>query len=175
MTSREQAEAMNQYTPPEVREQVFWSRVKIGPPNSCWEWQGSLTHRGYGRFGNRRPSFAHRIAYQYAIGTIKPGLCICHHCDNPKCVNPSHLFMGTFGDNNRDRNRKGRYVPYYGEAVSSAKLTEEKVRQIRQLYPSLSLSAIAQKFKVGRTAIHEVVTRETWRHVPAIRATGGQP
>lgn len=89
----------------------FWEKVKKTP--GCWLWTGARTGRGYGALyfqegGKRWHKTAHRLSWEYARGAIPNGLFICHHCDNPLCVNPAHLFVGTVQDNNRDRDNKGR-------------------------------------------------------------------
>lgn len=86
----------------------FWSRVEKTP--TCWLWLGSRDQRGYGtmRFQGRNQR-AHRIAYQLAVGPIPEGLLACHHCDNPSCVRPDHIFIGTMADNIRDCVNKGRH------------------------------------------------------------------
>ncbi len=90
----------------------FWSRVKIGHPSSCWEWTGNRTLDGYGvcSAGGHRAQTASRIAYELTHGAIPDGLVIMHQCDNPPCVNPSHLRAGTDLDNSRDMMSKGRHT-----------------------------------------------------------------
>lgn len=92
--------------PPKVIAK-FWSRVdKSG---SCWTWQGARGRGGYGRFSLALGTLsAHRLAYTLLVGSIPKGMCVCHRCDNPPCVNPDHLFVGTYRDNIRDMMQKGR-------------------------------------------------------------------
>jgi len=91
----------------------FWEKVAAGDPDECWEWQGSRHPFGYGTINvQRRPVTAHRIAYQFAHGDVPAGLYVLHHCDNPPCVNPAHLFLGTAKDNTEDMMAKGRGRPF---------------------------------------------------------------
>lgn len=77
--------------------------------NGCWPWIGRLSHVGYGQIKQHyRTRHAHRVSYELNVGPIPEGMLVCHRCDNRQCVNPDHLWLGTFGDNNRDRNAKGR-------------------------------------------------------------------
>lgn len=93
----------------------FWARVDIRGPNDCWLWKGGLKSKGYGNFGHNKS--AHRYAYEQTYGpALKP--CICHHCDNPPCCNPAHLFEGTNADNVADRVRKGRSRNAYNSSRS---------------------------------------------------------
>jgi len=78
-------------------------------PSGCWEWQGSRLWNGYGRFSGRNGFIAHRRMYELTKGEIPEGWFVCHTCDNPPCINPDHLFVGTALHNNRDTNRKGRH------------------------------------------------------------------
>lgn len=88
----------------------FWQRVTVGPEDQCWEWQGPFNHYGYGLIGDAlgTPQRAHRVSYEIHKGPIPDGLVVMHSCDNPPCVNPAHLSVGTVADNNWDRARKGR-------------------------------------------------------------------
>lgn len=95
----------------------FWKNLDMTA--DCWEWQGSRNARGYGQIRkDGRYIYAHRAAYELTHGSIPEGLCICHHCDNPPCCNPDHLFAGTMADNMHDRDAKGRNGSYKNRGKS---------------------------------------------------------
>lgn len=103
------------------------------PMSGCWLWIGSLRDKSRADYGaflvNGRLQRAHRVSYALYKGPIPDGLFVCHHCDMPSCVNPDHLFLGTAGDNNADRTRKGRGAR--GQQINTSRLTPELVRAIR--------------------------------------------
>lgn len=144
--------------------QRFWSRVKIGAPDECWEWQGNFTNMGYGRYSQ---TLAHRLSYEIANGPLGDKI-VCHKCDNPACVNPHHLFSGTYADNSRDREAKGRGGDRakHGAENGLAKLNDDAVRDIRMRFANgEQQSALAREYGVYPTAIHMIVRRLTWKHV----------
>lgn len=147
-------------------ERRFWSQVAINDSTGCWEWQGSIDGYGYGKFGKSRQR-TNRMAYEMLVGDIPPGFHICHHCDNPPCVNPAHLFAGTRSDNMRDAVRKGR-KPQDGEHNANAKLCWSQVREIRRLAASgISRRQVAVLYRVGYGAINSIITRTNWKEKEA--------
>lgn len=141
----------------------FFSKVIVGTGSGCWLWSGCKNEKGYGLFRYRRQSSrAHRFAYEMVHGDIPDGLQICHRCDNPSCVYPGHLFIGSNAENHADKMRKGRQSK--GEDYSF--LTESDVCSIRNLFRSgLQQSEIARRFGASAATIHGIVHRRTWRHV----------
>ena len=142
--------------------------------NNCWCWMGTRNDRGYGVIGNgtrkKGVSKAHRVSYElFHFTKLEKDKCVCHACDNPACVNPQHLFVGTQADNVADMIAKGRNVlppVRKGKKSNSAKLNNKKIRQIRKLARDGFLSRkIAREFEVSKTTIFQIVKRKSWRHV----------
>jgi hypothetical protein len=153
----------------------FWSKVnKNGPIHpvhgQCWIWEGSIGQYGYGQVGRRRKLIGtHRYAWTISNGDIPKGMGVLHKCDNRPCVNPDHLFLGTFKDNMNDKVRKGRQAFLKGESNGRSVLTEESVKYIRSMYikghPLYGGVALSKKFGVTETMISYVVKRKFWTHV----------
>lgn len=139
--------------------------------DDCWLWHGCRHSQGYGVMGvGGTIDKAHRIAYRLYVGPIPPGMCVCHTCDNPPCVNPAHLFLGTCADNQRDMIAKGRAVHPAGEQRPDAVLTADAVRQIRKLAgaPGVTQRKLAAMFGVSPTIISLVITGKRWKSVPSV-------
>lgn len=164
----------------------FWAKVAMpAGPDACWEWTGWRDRAGYGRFSvEGRPRLAHRVSVQLAGRPIPAGLVVLHRCDNPPCVRPDHLVVGTLADNNRDcaaKGRHGAFVPtpprgadwaaahpriLRGEEIRQAKLREDDVRQIRAMRRAgQTLREIGDRFGVSQATVHRVVHRAGWAHV----------
>lgn len=144
----------------------FWAKVEKGP--GCWEWTAGKLN-GYGRIGLTKARgyiFAHRLSYQIHFGSIPDNLKVLHKCDNPGCVRPDHLFIGTMGDNNRDRARKGRSRPVKGESHGMSKIANQDVIQIRLLYESgRTVTSLANEFGISRSQVSGIVHGRYWRHI----------
>jgi len=141
-----------------------WYNVPMNTP--CWFWPRSKDKKGYGRMWNgKRVAFAHHFLWEISHNIILPlGQNVLHSCDNPSCVNPDHLFLGTHADNMADKARKGR--SNLGEKHPLAKLTEVEVREIRELARNgVSQTEIAVQFEVLPNAISRIVNRIRWKHV----------
>lgn len=144
------------------------SKVKFDRVTSCWNWIGNLA-AGYGRIqlpnakSGGKGVGAHRVSYRVFVGQIPNGFFVCHRCDNPRCINPKHLFLGTPKDNTQDCIRKGRKAVCRGEQVTISKLTEDQVRRIKQ--SSLTQPELASQYGVNQSSISRILSGDNWRHV----------
>jgi len=146
--------------------QRFKNKVKVNKETGCWEWQAGLNIDGYGQFWYENSgSLAHRWSYEHFIGKIPKGLCACHHCDNPCCVNPDHLFLGIQKDNMIDRDNKNRQAK--GERQGAVKLDSNIVKTIRTLYkkPEHTQETLAKKFDISQSTISNINTKKVWKHI----------
>ena len=171
----------------------FWEKVE--KTDGCWVWQGAGHSMKYGYFGlDGRNRLAHRVAWELICGPIPDGLCVCHHCDTPKCVRPDHLFLGTHKQNSEDMVAKGRSASgdrssarLYPESLrcgddhwshrmpervrrgsrhNRAKLTESDIRRIREVgKQGQTLAEIASKYGVHLSSIHLILAGKTWKHI----------
>lgn len=140
----------------------FMDKV-VKQPDGCWEWQ-SYKRSGYGRLRlNGKAVSAHRISYDSFVGPIPDGLLVCHTCDNRKCVNPEHLFLGTHADNGADMAQKGRAADKSGLNNGRAKLTEADVLAIRA--DTRSGPKIAKEYGLSRQSVQNIRHKITWSHI----------
>lgn len=178
----------------------FWRKVSLSSPaerypgiGKCWIWEGLLSPQGYGRFYvGRRSLPAHRVAYQISERTLSRNEFACHKCDNPACVRPDHIFIGTQKDNVDDMMKKGRQVSGLkvkpecaargdrhgsrtqpervcrGERNPSSRLTEDQVREIRRRYSTglIWQKTLALQFGVTTSNIKKIIARTAWKHIP---------
>ena len=133
--------------------------------SECWEWTRERNWKGYGVMrSGKQFRLAHRFAYEFAVGPIPAGMMVCHRCDNPACVRPGHLFLGTARDNYQDSKRKGRNL--HGETHPRSKLTAEQVSEIRRRYQrGRSNVALYREFGITDMQMYRIVRRENWAHV----------
>jgi hypothetical protein len=150
-------------------EQRFWQHVLLG--DGCWEWTASRRGGGYGQF---RPDAktnvgAHRFSWEVMRGPIPDGLHVLHSCDNPACVNPKHLFLGTPADNLADMTAKGRRARKgpAGERNAASKLTASQVEEIRSRFVRGNRSELAKEFGVTVGHINKVARGYQWRTADA--------
>jgi hypothetical protein len=154
--------------PAEVASRAsFWAKVNMLA--GCWTWTGATNSAGYGHvsYGGRNYS-THRCAYEYTFGQLPNDLFVCHHCDNPPCVNPAHLYAGTPKDNTSDMYRRGRagLLGAEGSANSHALLTEAQVVEIRSVFAGgqKNPNQLADEYAVTVGTINALLRGKTWRN-----------
>lgn len=152
-------------------QRIYQNIEKKG--NGCWDWTGAIRspNKPYGRLtigsradGSRRQIGAHQFSYMTFVGPIPDGMAVCHHCDNPRCVNPTHLFLGTWKDNADDRDRKGRNKApptYTGESAPWTKLTDSQIEEIK-------LSQLSSREAAKKYGVHDSYIRQLRRGVRRI-------
>lgn len=145
----------------------FWEKVERHGPDGCWGWLAAKDKNGYGVFylsSSKKNMPAHRFSYELHIGPIPDGMFVCHHCDNPPCCNPNHLFLGTIADNHADMCRKGRLR--YGVGHHNSKLTDGDVMDIRAaLSAGQNQYDVAVRYGVSQSIISTIWTGKAWLHV----------
>lgn len=146
-------------------EQRFWKYVNKKSDDECWNWVGYIHYTGYGVIQiNKKQIRAHRFSWVLHNGTIPNETpCVLHRCDNSKCVNLGHLFLGTRRDNTHDMVAKNRQAK--GEDINNSKLTSDKVKKIRSLKDKFSQKEIAKMFDVTQKTISCIHTNKQWKHV----------
>lgn len=152
-------------------EDSFHEKYVIEPNSGCWIWTASTFRTGYGQFNprNGRIVTAHRFSWELHNGKIEdPSLCVCHRCDVRECCNPDHLFLGTHGDNQRDKIAKGRgrTGDRKGTRNPAAKLTEDAARTI--YLSDAKTAALAKEYGVSRQMIARIKSRTAWAHATEI-------
>ena len=131
---------------------------------NCWEWSGSLRGKGYGGFSlNNKTKIASRVSYELYKEPIPKGLLVCHTCNNPKCVNPDHLYLGTYSDNTQQAVQENRQYIAKGEANGSSKLTEDQILLIRKDHRAQR--AIAKDYGCSQLHISRIKRKLVWKHL----------
>lgn len=149
----------------------FWQKVDAAGENECWEWMNNKNEWGYGQIGsgggNGKMLSAHRVSWEIHNGEIPDGLHVLHKCDNPACVNPAHLFLGTHQDSMDDMATKGRRASVKGERNACAKLTKAQVIEIRRRYAAggVTHKQLAKEHGVARQTVGDLIAFKYWAHV----------
>ena len=148
---------MNQY-------EYQLTRYVVDKETGCWNWSGCTNSKHYGQVRrNGRKVGAHRVFYEHHVGKVPKGFLILHRCDNPKCVNPEHLFLGTAKDNMDDMFDKGRENKLHGEQHARSKLTNDQVLAIRK--DTRAQWQIAIDYKVSQITVSSIKRLATWKHL----------
>lgn len=149
---------MKTYFSLEERQASFW--VKVNKTDTCWLWTAATTNGGYGVVNHRGViSRAHRLAWEWENGPVPTGMQMCHHCDNPKCVRPSHLFIGTAKENMEDMARKGRSNAPKGERCYTAKISDAEATDIRQRFAAggISKKRLAEEYGLHSSHVGRII------------------
>lgn len=153
-------------------EERLFSKRSVNKKTGCWEWTGFCMPFGHGMIGlgpkmNRKTGLTHRVSAALYLGfDLFSPLKVCHHCDNPPCFNPSHLFIGTDKDNYDDMVSKGRRNKAVGERASKAKLNRFQVERMRLLHEmGLGCKKLGKMFRVSSNSVIKINNRATWNHI----------
>ena len=153
----------------------FWSKVEQIPFHECWEWNACRSRFGHGFVGipgKKTNGLAHRLSWELSVGPIPEGLCVLHRCDNPGCVRPDHLFLGTQADNMKDKAAKGRcgdnsrhHVPR-GAGHCRSKVSEAQVSKMREARSGgAKLSELSARYSLSEATVSRICRRGSWKHV----------
>jgi len=147
----------------------FWEKVDLWfgiSDEDCWEWTASKNEFGYGRFTIGAKTLASQSSWILNRGEIPEELCVCHTCDNPACVNPSHLFLGAHIENVRDMHAKGRHYSAPGESNANAALTNDIVLKIRRMADDgVRQIEISKELGIADYQVSRIALRKSWKHV----------
>ena len=148
----------------EYLKNKLFSKVEVSASTGCWTWTAGKGIGGYGRVRvGLKTRYAHRVSFEIHRGTIPRGMFVCHSCDNPACLNPDHLFLGTPAENMADRDRKGRQARQRGAQNAMAKLTDAAVLEIKAAVGPQR--EIADRYGVSRGHISFIRTGRRWAHL----------
>lgn len=154
---------------PEVIQRFI---AHISDSDKCLEWSGALDIYGYGALTIERKVYkAHRFIYELLFGKLPSNISVCHRCDNPKCVNPNHLWAGTHAENMKDMVSKGRLTKNraIGERSGQSKITEKDVLEIRRIFRPYSRKfgapALGKRFGIAPTQVKNIIHRRNWKHI----------
>jgi|ERR1035437_282116 hypothetical protein len=143
-------------------EQRFWYKVQKPIGEGCWIWTACKNTDGYGKMDNK---LAHRISWIIHNGPIPEGMNVCHHCDNPPCVNPTHLFLGTYKDNTQDMVEKSRGGKSKGIDRPDNKLTEKQVREIKFGKTPKNQIECGKLYNISGPTIWSIRNGKKWKHI----------
>lgn len=152
-------------------DERFWSKVNKNTTSGCWEWTANRNNKGYGMFSVSSyagKQLAHRLSFKDANGPLERGALVLHNCDNPKCVNPAHLRIGTHKDNVADMDQRNRRVtnPPRGEEAYNSILSDYQVVQMRRAYISgVSKTEIASANGMSKASIDDITSGRSWKHL----------
>lgn len=155
------------FVPRPIKERLLSTKV-VDIQTGCWNWIGSSRGIGYGRLKHQSKTWAaHRLSYTVFVGPITEGLWVCHRCDNPSCINPDHLFLGTPLDNNQDMVCKNRNKSCPGVLNGTATLNEEQVLEIARLAKTgeYKYKDIGDLYGVSATCVGQINRKESWKYL----------